>query len=371
MYRFFRRIILLSILALIFLGVGFTAPMATYANTSDDVILSTVSDMPDVYRDQLPSAPWIGHTQSRLSEVSEIFVAPTCEEDGYYEKIVHCGACGRDLRQYKEFPALGHDLKDGVCQREGCDYIDPQSLAPVFVTIVDSENVRVETVDQSSTAIIEDFFTEIDRNSNAVESMTMGLEGVDYSIIRNAEGAVEGSLPEGFQIVGRAMHINGVKDNMSITITSHTILAPSILENDLISEGLALGFFQEPETEELSDEGAEPERDNRNNNNNNDNNRTDETEEETPSPSDTQAAGSTDNASSEQQNEQENAAVTDDIDSSVSDILNVEPSPEPAANIPEYSGNSHTALLLTVDIALVLGLVIGIVALLRLGVLKR
>lgn len=225
MYTIFRKIVVVLVLPLIIMSGNFGAFAATY--TDDDInqdspAVYDVSEMPEEYKNLLPPPPWAGHSQNRLSEVSEIYMPPTCESHGYYEKIVHCGACGRDLRQHKEFPALGHDMKDGVCQRIGCEYTEQ-----IYVTVTDTGDKLLGMVDETGSAVIKDFFTAVNSDVTIGESITLMLDDIDYSFTRYANGEITGNLPEGFEIVGTDLYINGVNDNIDITVTERQVI-PSL-----------------------------------------------------------------------------------------------------------------------------------------------
>ncbi|MBP3659757.1 MAG: S-layer homology domain-containing protein [Oscillospiraceae bacterium] len=50
----------------------------------------------------------------------------TCTEDGSYDTVVYCAACGEEIsRQTTRVPALGHDWQGGVCSRCGATRNNP------------------------------------------------------------------------------------------------------------------------------------------------------------------------------------------------------------------------------------------------------
>ena len=192
--------------------------------------------------------PAFGHD---FHEVEGSSIEPTCTVPGKHADII-CSRCGTK-EVGAEIPSLGHEMgewsawkevRQATTTSEGlkehyrycniCGHMEKETVVvpiletkhhPTYVSISDNGSIYMAEVDENKNVRFKDILWTLDADSSAEESVIMTLNGRSYSFIRYANGRVVGSLPQGFKIVGNDIIISGVNGPLSINFqhyaTSH------------------------------------------------------------------------------------------------------------------------------------------------------
>ena len=347
---------------------------------------------------------------------------PTCEDNGSYDEVVRCTICEKELSKKSHvIETLGHTPGEPVieneveatenengsydeviyCARENCKHEISRETIKVAVyipkqVIIDDlimGDAHVADIDDNGRAVIKGYFNNLKTGGSAKEAFTMEINGKSYTFTVYSDGTVSGKLPEGFSISGYDLIIKTDKA-LNIDIVDHTA-ASSISEDPDPDSGLGLpdedgegAGYSEPTIPEVPAEVESTFKPT--------------TPAPTPAPrtngyvvnevvtagttttntvetntANTAAGTNTSNTSNTTPAvtpaEEQVAAVEDalEVPSILADLLGGSHDADSAdGSIGEEIGDTPSKLLIAADIALVAGLIVGLCALWKLGILK-
>lgn len=347
--------------------------------------------------------PALGHTPGKV--VEENRKEPACVAEGSYDEVVYCSVCKKELsRKTHYIEALGHTPGEPVveneedkngsydevvyCARENCTHelsrktIKVEIYVPKQVIIDDPimGDAHAADIDDNGRAVIKGYFNNLKTGGSAKEAFTMEIDGKSYTFTVYSDGTVSGKLPEGFSISGYDLIVKTDKA-LNINIVAHGVTSSLSEDPDpelgLPEEDEEDGGYWEPTIPEVPSV-VEPEH---------------KPAAPTPAPrtrdyvvNEVATAGTT-TTNTGGTNTANTSNTTPAVTSAEEQVTAVEEALEVPSILADLLGGSHDAdsadgsigeeigvtpskLLIAADIALVAGLIVGLCALWKLGILK-
>ena len=271
--------------------------------------------------------------------VEENHVEATPDQAGSYDSVIYCKNCPHEIRR---------------------ETIHIEFYAPKQVVIEDPimGDAHVAEIDENGSAVIKGFFKNLSTGGDAQETVTMVVAGKSYTFTAYSNGTVSGSLPKGFSVKGSDLIITGASESLDINIVDHH--ATSSVSVDPIPGEFAIdGGYWEPQTSEVLS-AVSPAYDS--------NSQSSDAWDEFVT-----AGTTTDNTAANNPPTEDQLTAAEDaleVPSILADLFGSPDSNNANSSIGEEIGVTPSKLLIAADIALVAGLIIGLCALWKLGILK-